>query len=117
MPRTTDDDLYLNAGDDFQAGIYYPSEDEEAKKEEAEQKAVQASSYPIMDDVADWFREQIEECDHLENISIDSMTINGVNYSRKISVEAQLLAFQLLKTGFTDKLTEFQEFGKNRDEA
>jgi hypothetical protein len=117
MPQPTDDDIYVNAGDDMAPnGVFYPGEPAEQKQEEREQHAKIAQSLPIMDDVADWFRDAIIECDNLDNIKIDELVIDGITYRRQISVEAQILAHQLLKSLLGQKLLEFDEFGKHRHE-
>jgi hypothetical protein len=67
-----------------------------------------------MDDVADWFKQAITECDSIANIEVATMTVHGVKYSRAVSVEAQVLAYHLLKEMLQDKANEFQEFGKGR---
>jgi hypothetical protein len=89
-----------------------PTEQQEA---EQSQKAVQASSYPIMDEVAKWFDNAIHDASGLDNIKIDELTINGVKYSRTVSVEAQVLAYQLLEQLLTQKRAEWAEFGKDDD--
>lgn len=109
-----DGDLYLRDGADYQNGIYYPDAPEEQVEEEQKAIGVKASSYPVMDDVADWFKTAISECDSVSNIEVATMTMNGVKYSRSVSVEAQVLAYQLLKELLQDKANEFQEFGKER---
>lgn len=108
------DDLYLRDGADYTNGIYYPEVPTEQKEEEAKHKGTIASSYPIMDDVANWFDEAITECSDIANIETSTTTINGVKYSRTIHVEAQVLAYQLLKQLLQDKAAEFKEFGEGR---
>lgn len=110
----TNDDLYLRDGADYTNGIYYPETPTEQVEEEAKEKAVIASSYPVMDDVAEWFQEAIKECDSITNIDMNKVTIGEVTYSRATSVEGQVLAYQLLKQLLSDKAAEFGEFGKGR---
>lgn len=112
-----DDDIYPRSGETFESTAYYPKPDEEQATEDEQKAGVIAASLPIMDDVADWFREQIAASSDVHNIQTTAMTINGVQYSRTVSIEAQVLAYQLLKELLAGKLQEFETFGKAGDEA
>lgn len=108
------DDLYQNDGESFTNGVYYPTVPEEQIEEEIRAKSIMAGSYPIMDNVADWFKDAIKECDSISNIETTTVTINNVKYSRTIHIEAQVLAYQLLKSLLSDKANEFGEFGEGK---
>jgi hypothetical protein len=109
-----DGDLYLRDGADYQNGVYYPEAPIAQVEEEQKAIGIKASSYPVMDDVANWFKEAIADCDSISNIETSIQTLNGVKYSRTISIEGQVFAYQLLKELLQDKANEFQEFGEGR---
>lgn len=108
------DDLYLNDGETYTNGVYYPETPEDQKEEEVKAKGVIASSYPVMDNVADWFTNAIKECDSIDNIEMTEMTVKDIKYSRAVSIEGQIFAYQLLKELLSDKAAEFAEFGEGR---
>lgn len=110
--QPNDDDIYVNAGDSYDT-TYYPAPPVERVEEEQAEKAIRAASYPIMDSLADWWKDMISSCDDIHNISVTEMTINDVKYSRTISIEAQVLAYQLLKEKLIEKYDMFQGFGKD----
>ena len=107
-----DDQLYIRDGEFETNSIVYATEDNEIVEERSKSDAVLAASYPIMPDVANWFDECIAQCDSIENIEMVAKTMNGVKYERTVSIEAQVLAYQLLKQLLTDKKTEWGEFGE-----
>ena len=109
------DDLYLRDGATETNGIYYPEKPEEQVEAEVKQKGTIASSYPIMGDVAEWFKEAIADSNDLNNIDLNKTEINGVSVS--VSAEAQLLAYQLLGQLLTDKAKEFDEFMQEREDG
>jgi hypothetical protein len=111
-----DDDVYLNAGDSYDApGVYYPKQ-AEPTEEELQARAAMVQSYPIMASVYEWFEMQIDGADSIQNIKMQSMTVNGVKYSREVSIEAQVLAFQLLKDMLIEKQAEFKTFAPESDD-
>lgn len=108
MPDTYNpDELILNDGADFTNGVYYPAETVEEKEAEAKAAGIIAASYPVIKDVDEWFEAAIDECDSVKNIEMTTMTYGGVKYERKIHVEAQVLAYQLLADLLADKRKEF----------
>lgn len=109
-----DDDIYLRDGAAYTNGVYYPETPVEQVEEEQKAKGIKASSYPVMDEVAEWFDAAIKECDSISNIEMQTMTVSGVKYSRATSIEGQVMAYQLLKQLLKDKAVEFEEFGKGR---
>lgn len=108
------DDLYQRDGETYTNGTYYPAVPEEQVEAEVKQKSVIASSYPIMDDVANWFDEAIADSKDITNIDLTLTEINGVKVTMSVSAEAQILAYQLLGQALQDKKAEFEEFGKGR---
>lgn len=114
MDTKMDDDLYKNDGATYTNGVYYPEVPAEQVEDEAKARGILASSYPVMDDVAEWFKQSIADCDSISNIEIQAMTVHGVKYTREVSVQAQVLAYQLLKQALEDKAKEFSEFGEGR---
>jgi hypothetical protein len=111
------DDLYQRDGADYTNGTYYPEKPEEQVEAEVRQKGTIASSYPIMGDVATWFKEAIADSNDLNNIDLNKTEINGVNVTMSVSAEAQLLAYQLLGQLLTDKAKEFDEFMQEREDG
>lgn len=111
---TGDDMVYMNDGDSFQNGIYYPDAPEEQTTKINEEQSAKAGSYPILPKLHKWFEDQIKDCDNMHNIQVSKMTINGVSYGRTVSVEAQVLAYQLLKEKLTEKAHEFDDFAEEQ---
>lgn len=108
----SNDDVYVNDGETYQDTAYYPTEPQEQKESQAHDAGIKAASYPIMPELAEWFQTAITDCDNIHNIQVTAMTVNGVQYSRQISVEAQVLAYQLLKEKLQEKAEEFAKFGE-----
>lgn len=107
-----DDQLYLRDGEDQTNSIIYAVEDTEVVEERSKQNGVLMQSYPIMGDVAQWFDECIEQCSDIANIEMVAKTVNGVKYERTVSIEAQVLAYQLLRQLLEDKKNSWGEFGE-----
>lgn len=111
MNQSTDSDIYVNEGETFSPGAYYPDEPAEQKEEIQAQNAVIAASYPVMESVAEWFKEQIEQAKSIDNIQLSN--IDG--YTAKVSIEGQILAYRLLGQLLTDKSQEFKRFLKEEE--
>lgn len=79
---------------------------------EAEQADIArvASATPMLDDLISWFDVQIRSADSLMNIETTKLTINGVKYERSVSIEAQVLANQILKGLLESKKSEYIDF-------
>jgi hypothetical protein len=108
---TVDDDIYISSSeDDSYLPDYNPKPPEEQTVAIAEENAAKASSYPILSDIADWFEDQISKSPDITNIAISSKTIGNITYRREIHVEAQVLAYQMLKDLLSDKYEEYKEF-------
>lgn len=107
--------LYPNAGDDYDT-TFYPEESEDRQEAERQQKAVIAASYPVMKDVAEWFESQIQATDSLSNIQLQSITVGGIAHERKVSIEGQILAHQLLKELLEAKYQDFKQFRGEADD-
>lgn len=119
MPQPADDqmlniedDLIIGAADTSYAdnGNYYPKPPADQVAEIAETEGIKAASYPVLGSVAAWFEQQLINCNDITNVVTDSQTINGVTYSRQVSIEAQVLAYQILKGLLQDKFDEFKEY-------
>jgi hypothetical protein len=108
----SDDDVYVNEGNSYDSGIYYPDAPKEQTEEIAETQGKKAASYPILAELEQWFREQIDYAKDLNNIETARVNINGSTYSRSVSVEGQVLAHQLLSKMLSDKYHEFEDFAK-----
>jgi hypothetical protein len=89
---------------------YQPEEPQERKQAEREATSAIATSYPIMDDVKQWFTDSIIDFDSIDSIQMEAITVNGVLYDRKVSIEAQLLAQKLCKQKFIDKAQAWGDF-------
>lgn len=106
----SDGHIYVNDGETFDNGIYAPEVPIEQQEQEQEEKAVTAASYPVMASVAEWFKREIANCPNIHNIQTEAITIGETTYDRKVSIEAQVLAYQLLKEHLQAKFDEFKEF-------
>lgn len=116
MPQPTDSDIYVNPGQtESLGGDYYPGVPAERTEAEQAEAAPIAGSYPIMEDVAKWFEAQIAECDDMHNIQTSKLTVNGAVFERTVSVEAQVLAYQLLKEKLQAKFNTFKAFAEDPD--
>lgn len=109
----TDDNLYPNDGD--QMGIYFPGEPLERKQARELEDSLLNKSLPVLDEVIEWFEDAIEEANSVDGIQTSTMSVNGVKYSRSVSVEAQVLAQQLLKQKLLDKQSKFIAFKEAHD--
>lgn len=105
MPSQANDDIYVNAGDSFDT-TYYPDPKVNEEIEETEQvkQGNRAASYPVMDEVADWFKREVEEAPDIFNIDPD----NG------FSIEAQVYGLQLYQKKMIEKAHEFDEWGEGK---
>ncbi len=99
------DDLLPNDG---QA---YSSDPKITTHAEAMQRAQATSTNP--QETVEWFEKQIARCDSLDNIETAEMKINGITYSRKVSIEAQILAQQMLIELLRAKMEEYKFFAEN----
>lgn len=113
----SDDDVYVNSGESYVGGAYYPGEPEERKEIEQQQAAERTGPIEVLQGIYNWFDQQIKDCDNIHNIEVNEMTVNGVKFSRKVSVEAQVLALQLLKERFVEKRDEFKQYGEGEENA
>jgi hypothetical protein len=111
----TDGDIYLNDGDTYQNGIYYPDAPEAQTAKIADEEAIKAASYPVLGKVHSWFKEQIDKSPNITNIQMTALTVNGVKYERNVSIEAQALAFQLMQQLLIEKAAEFKDFAEEND--
>jgi CRISPR/Cas system CSM-associated protein Csm4 (group 5 of RAMP superfamily) len=109
--QPNDDELYVNSGEGYDTDTFYaPKPPADQVEQEVSQQAVKAASYPIMGDLEQWFADWIAECNDLDNIQFDVTNIGGVTIDRKVSVEAQILAYRLLKERIQEKHREFEDF-------
>ena len=101
----SNDDLYQIDGETYTNGIYYPEVPTEQAEAEKAKQGKMASSYPVMDDVADWFKEQIELADSVQYVK---------SYAdvEKVPIEDTLRAFDIVRLLLETKSHEFAEFGK-----
>lgn len=113
LPGTNDDLYFASAEDAGTDNTYYPEEDAERTEDEQNEKVIITSSYPILPDLAHWFEKEIADCDSLDNIQVDSLTLGNATYSRSISIEAQVLAYQLLKAKLTEASHRFKDVAKD----
>lgn len=110
-----DDDIAVGASaDENFSTLYEPGTPEGQAERIAQENAAKAQSYPVLGDIFDWFDDQIKRCPNISNIVTDSQEINGVTYARQVSIEAQVLAYQLLQSLLEEKRDEFREFQVER---
>lgn len=110
LPQGTGDDIYLNDGQSF--GDEYFTIPEERQEAEQQAAAEKVASAPALEAIEKWFREQIANCDNLDNIQTRVAEINGIAVSTTVSIEGQVYAFQLLKQLLIDKHDEYKQFAK-----
>lgn len=110
------DPVYPNDGD--QMGVFQPPVPDERKAHELKanvRKDRLARSYPVLDDLIDWFDGQIKAIDSIGNIETTALTVNGTKYESKVSIPAQVLAYQLLKSKLEEVKTGFKDFKEEHD--
>lgn len=112
---SSNDDIYVNEGSSYDNGVYYPNAPEERLEAEREDSAKKSASYPVLKEIASWFERQIQACDSMDNIQIETLEVNGVKFSRTVSVEAQVLAMQLLKQQLQMQYEEYKTFQEEHD--
>lgn len=98
------------SGSDAWDNTFVPEESmarEEAAREESRSFA---AAPEVLAANGEWFATAVADCDSIDNIQIKEMLVNGVTYSRKVSIEAQVLAYQLLKIKLSEKAAEYQRF-------
>ncbi len=107
-----DSGLYPNDGDTM--GTYYqPEIPEEQLEAEEEDRKLRNAANPILDHLIEWFQDQIDAADSTDNIELDTLEVNGVKYERKTSIEAQILAYRLLKQMLSEKQGEFKAWSES----
>lgn len=97
------DDLYVNDGATYEDTAYYAPVDEEREQTETSQASIKAASYPIMGDIEQWFREQIEATDSRTAV-VQYATLN------KLPKETVGEAFDIVRTLLEAKYQEFKDF-------
>ncbi len=111
-----DDSLMPYDGEAFDTSSYAELP-EDRKQKERDESGIKAASYPVLPKIADWFEQAIKDCNNLDNITLGStMEKNGVVYDQRTSVQAQILAYRLLKELLVEKYDEFKDFQEDLDE-
>lgn len=98
-------------------GAFIPKEDPvltEAAKV-AEQKL--NATLPYLDDLIDWFDEQIDFARDVNNIQTAVLSVNGSIYESRVSIEGQVLAQQKLRELLEQKKTEYVDFKRRQDDS
>jgi hypothetical protein len=113
---------YPNDGDQVSGdlgGAWYPKSNDSQQRqlEGAIEKHKFATSYPILDDLVEWFDEWIVEAGNIENIEIKEMKIGGFSHKRNVSIEGQVLAMKLLKERLEAKRNEFKNWKDQLDDT
>lgn len=98
-------------------GVYYPEENKDYDQAAVVDKTKKASSYPIIEDLIEWFDAMIKSCDSVDAIDIDSFTINGVKIETRLGIEAQLYGLKRLKELLTTKQGEFKRFLEDQNDT
>lgn len=96
------DDLMPNDG---QA---YSSDPRIETPAETIKKGMVSLAHPV--ETVEWFEDQIANADSLMNIETTELKIGDVTYTRKVSIEAQVLAQQMLGELLRTKMQEYQHF-------
>lgn len=111
MPNLPDveGNLYPRDGQSYDNADNYFDEPQERKEDEREETNEENYTVPFLTKIHAWFDDEIAAADSIENIKVESVTINGVVYSSAVSIEAQVLAFRLLKQKLQEKKDEFPD--------
>lgn len=88
------------------AGTYYP------EREDKDEPSPLRDRSSIQKDCAEWFDRQIKFADSLDNVQVDLLEFQGIKRERRVSIEAQVLAHQMLMQMLKDKKQEFEEWLK-----
>lgn len=89
-------DDYPNAGQ--AVGVYPTAPDTVQTAKGRAEEAMIGSALPIIEDILQWFNSEIHAVNAIHNIDLRA----------KVSVEAQILAFQEITRILTEKRDEFQ---------
>jgi len=105
-----DEGLYVRDGAGYDAGDNYFDEPQERVAEERDEANAQVTAIPFLKEIHAWFDEQIAACDTLDNIQLNSIEVpGGFAVSTKVSVEAQVFGYQLLKQKLIEKKESFPD--------
>lgn len=88
------DDLMPNTGDAF-----LPPETEEQQQEDAEEKSKVTSAAPYIDDLIEWFQQQIDLCDSVKNVLATSD-------KKKLDLNNAMVAHDIVRQLLENKLVE-----------
>lgn len=104
--HTAVDSLYPRDGQEFEGDSYFdqPAERTEIEREE---KNAEYESVPFLKSIHTWFDENIASADSIDNIDMQSATINGVTYHPPTSTDAQILAYKMFKQLLEEKKATF----------
>lgn len=86
-----EDDLVGASGD--AAGIYEPDAEDGETREEVEERVAIASALPLMEELLDWFTEQITAADSISQL-MDTKDLTGLPLEQ--ALHAQHIVAQLL---------------------
>lgn len=102
-----DDDLYKN--DSESMGIYLPEEEKDEKAPDNLEHKLMSSSYPIMDELLDWFDEQVRFYKSTDAIVIDDKMDNG-------QIARQVMVNKLVTSALENKCNELEhKFGSYKE--
>ena len=104
-------DPYPNSGESFDEAV----DDTFDLIEEARTRA--NISYPIVDEFLEFLEDQLKAVPNITNIQTSKQKYNGIEYSRTISIEGQVLAYQMmydLLMSQIQKAKTFQELAKKK---
>lgn len=91
-------------------GQAYSSDPRVETEAERKYRASLNTVAPHLDRTIEWFEEQIANTDSLANIETTALKIGDVTYTRKVSIEAQVLAQQMLAELLRTKQQEYIRF-------
>ena len=91
---------------------FLPEVPDERKKEENDEKNKIAAHLPVLEDIKQWFDEQIKATDSLANVLETTKSYNAQDVSIKEAIVAHSIVSQLMATKrdeLVNKITTFKE--------
>lgn len=97
------DDLMPNTGDTF-----LPDEPDEQKQEDEEEKAKVTGASPYMDDLIEWFQQQVDLCDSVKNAhsTLEKYNRNLAKGKPNATFDDVMIAHDVVRSILENKLVE-----------
>lgn len=106
-----EDDLVGASGD--AAGIYEPEAEADETREEVEERAAIATALPLMEELLDWFTEQIAASDSIEQL-MATKQMTGLELEQ--ALHAQNIVATLLKVKKASLQARYEAFTEGGDD-